>query len=284
MNHLPLRNENGLTEEEFLKAYNPQDYDQPSATVDMAVFTCQPSDEKSNAVLQLLLIQRKDHPCIGQWALPGGFVEIDETLETAASRELEEEASIKPAYLEQFHTWSDVHRDPRTRIIGTSFIGIAHKESVTIQAGDDAQAAKWFDVHYAIKEAFQPGRQNTCLKKKINLTLTCEETRLSAEIEIEKKPSGNGFKTKKIVHHLDGIAFDHGEIIESALSLLKSNLLRENLLFLFMGPQFTLASLYETYSAISETKMDYTAFISKVSKKVIPLNNTAQTFIFNHFI
>src|SRR4051812_6737594 len=93
----------------------------------------------------LLLIERKNDPFKGQWALPGGFVEEDEDLETAAKRELEEETGIMIPSLEQLYTFGAPGRDPRGRTISVAYIGIL-KEKTEPQAGDDAARARWFDV------------------------------------------------------------------------------------------------------------------------------------------
>ena len=85
-----LVDENGLTEEEFLSQYQPRDYERPSVTVDMLIFAVDKSGENK----RLLLIKRKNHPYLGCWALPGGFVEMKESLREAAARELEEETGV----------------------------------------------------------------------------------------------------------------------------------------------------------------------------------------------
>ena len=80
---MELKNADGLTEKEFLEQYRPGDYEHPSVTVDMLIFAVDSKDEG----VDLLLIRRKNHPCIGKWAIPGGFVEMNESLEEAAARE-----------------------------------------------------------------------------------------------------------------------------------------------------------------------------------------------------
>ena len=92
---MELKNEDGLTEKEFLAQYRPGNYERPSVTVDMLIFAVDPEAEDEDP--ELLLIRRRNHPCIGQWAMPGGFVNMDESLEEAAARELEEETGITGA-------------------------------------------------------------------------------------------------------------------------------------------------------------------------------------------
>ena len=133
------RNASGQTEAEFLAAYDASKFERPSVTVDMVIF-CEN---------KVLLIKRANHPFIDTWALPGGFVEPNETCEQAASRELMEETGVK-AYPEQLRVYSDPKRDPRTRIITVAFTQILEKMPKT-EAGDDAADAKWFDISVSEK-------------------------------------------------------------------------------------------------------------------------------------
>lgn len=122
------------------------DWPRPMVSVDVAVFTF--SEDKAG----LLLINRKNEPFKGRWALPGGFVEIDEELEDAAARELAEETGLKGVPLEQLHTFGDVGRDPRGRQITIVFMGIAKSGQDKIKAGDDAAEAQWFDIEKLPKD------------------------------------------------------------------------------------------------------------------------------------
>lgn len=117
------------------------EYPRPMVTVDAIVFR-----KKENG-WQVLLIQRKNDPYKGMWALPGGFVDMDETLEEAVVRELEEEASIQFDGLTQLHAFSSIDRDPRGRNIGVMFYGVIEYDKSFAKAGDDAQEAKWFFIN-----------------------------------------------------------------------------------------------------------------------------------------
>ena len=114
------------------------DWPRPMVTVDAVVFAFFKGGPR------VLLINRGDEPFKGKWALPGGFVGIDEELEDAAARELAEETGLTDVLLEQMHTFGRCGRDPRGRQITIVFIGVATKTK--IQAGDDAQEAKWFEI------------------------------------------------------------------------------------------------------------------------------------------
>lgn len=108
-------------------------------TVDAVVFAIE------RGAVKVLLIRRDKEPFKGCWALPGGFVEMDEELEDAAARELSEETGLTEVRLRQMQTFGKCGRDPRGRNISVVFTGIAEKKS-RIKAGDDAAAARWFDV------------------------------------------------------------------------------------------------------------------------------------------
>ena len=95
---------------------------------------------------ELLLIERKNEPFKGQWALPGGFVDIDEEVEDAAARELGEETGLTAVRLEQMRTFSSVGRDPRGRVVTVVFMGIVTKGRNKLKAGDDAARARWFNI------------------------------------------------------------------------------------------------------------------------------------------
>ena len=116
------------------------DWPRPMVTVDAAVFSIFKDGPK------LLLIQRKYPPFEGQWAIPGGFIEMDEELADAAARELEEETGLTDIKLEQIHTFGGIGRDPRGRQITIVFMGIAKEGQTKITAGDDAEKAQWFDI------------------------------------------------------------------------------------------------------------------------------------------
>jgi 8-oxo-dGTP diphosphatase len=117
------------------------EYPRPAVSADIAVF------RQAGQSLEILLIRRKNPPFQGSWALPGGFLEIDETLEQTAARELEEETGLKDVDLKQFKTFSNVDRDPRTRVITTVFYGIVPLENSVAKSGDDAEKAEWFAVN-----------------------------------------------------------------------------------------------------------------------------------------
>lgn len=115
-------------------------YPYPAMTADCVVFGF---DGKQ---LHVLLIERGLEPYKGSWALPGGFMKIDETVEQCALRELKEETGVEDIYLEQFHVFSAVGRDPRERVVTVAFLALVRKSDFRLIAGDDAAGASWFEL------------------------------------------------------------------------------------------------------------------------------------------
>ncbi len=116
------------------------DHPHPAVTVDVAVLTIR-GDE-----LNALLIRRAADPFKGEWAFPGGFVDIDEGLEHAARRELREETGLEAGYLEQLHTFGDPDRDPRERVISVAYLALISSDRVEPRAASDAGSVGWFPV------------------------------------------------------------------------------------------------------------------------------------------
>ncbi len=124
------------------------EYPRAALTVDCIIF----SKEKDG--LKVLLIKRDKYPFEGMWAFPGGFVDIDETLEHAAERELKEETGLKNVELQQLHTFGAIDRDPRHRTVSVVYYGFADSSSIQIKAGSDARESRWFPVSGLPKLAF----------------------------------------------------------------------------------------------------------------------------------
>lgn len=123
-------------------------YPRPAVTVDLVIFTIAEND------LKVLLIRRAREPFKGKWALPGGFIEMEEALETAAARELEEEVGVSDVYLEQLYTFGEPKRDPRGRTISVSYFALVDATQQTIRAADDAADARWHSVFKPPRLAF----------------------------------------------------------------------------------------------------------------------------------
>ncbi len=123
-------------------------YPHPAVSTDIVIFTIQ--DQQ----LKVLLIRRASEPFKNGWALPGGFVEIDEDLEQAALRELREETGITGLYLEQLYTFGTPDRDPRERVITVSYYSLVPIDSLSVGAASDARELGWFDIDELPELAF----------------------------------------------------------------------------------------------------------------------------------
>jgi 8-oxo-dGTP diphosphatase len=123
-------------------------YERPALTVDCVVFGYE-EDE-----LKVLLIQRDIEPYKNVWALPGGFVRINETLEDAAIRELKEETSVENIYMEQLYSFGELNRDPRERVVTVSYYALVKLSEHKAKGGTDAADAKWYSIKDLPKLAF----------------------------------------------------------------------------------------------------------------------------------
>ncbi|GBO55613.1 nudix-related transcriptional regulator NrtR [Pseudanabaena sp. lw0831] len=125
------------------------EYPRPALTVDCIVFGLDAQQE-----LKVMLIQRDIPPFQGQWAIPGGFVRIEETLEAAALRELQEETGIQDVFLEQLYTFGNLDRDPRDRTVTVAYYALINLVEQKIKATTDAKDAAWFALSKIPKLAF----------------------------------------------------------------------------------------------------------------------------------
>jgi 8-oxo-dGTP diphosphatase len=123
------------------------EYPRPAVAVDVVIVT-------REARPRVLLIRRKHEPFKGCWAIPGGFVDIDEPLDAAARRELFEETSVRAKVLVQLHTFGDPQRDPRGRIISVTYLALLDADRLQPRARDDAAQVGWFSLRQPPKLAF----------------------------------------------------------------------------------------------------------------------------------
>jgi len=128
------------------------EFERPNLAVDCVVFGLDEED------LKIILIQRDLAPFQGRWAIPGGFVHIDESLEEAAIRELKEETGVQDVFLEQLYTFGDVKRDPRERVVSVAYYALVNLRDHEIKAATDARNAAWFSVDDLPSLAFDHNR------------------------------------------------------------------------------------------------------------------------------
>lgn len=138
------------------------EYPRPAVTVDCVIFGL------DGQQLKVLLIKRASDPHKGRWALPGGFVEMDEPLDAAARRELEEETGLTTGHIEQLHTFGDPGRDPRGRVITVAYWALTRLVAGSARAASDAKEVGWFAVSKPPRLAFDHAKV---------LTMACERLR-----------------------------------------------------------------------------------------------------------
>ena len=182
---------NGLTEAEFLNSYDSDRYPKPSLTADVILLRIMQED------MQVLLIRRGNHPCIGQWAFPGGFAEPGESIEQTAARELREETGVKNADLLPVGLFSRPGRDKRGWVVSQCFVSVL-PESAEARAGDDAAQAEWFSLSVCGDRVILVG------SAEIIFEYLCEEGEMVITPLSREK-----------------LAFDHGEMLVRALICLK---------------------------------------------------------------
>ena len=149
-------------------------YPRPAVTTDCVV--CSVTNHK----FEVLLVKRANEPFKDMWALPGGFLEENETLEGCACRELEEETGLSGVRLKQFEAFSEVNRDPRGRTISVAFVGEVEKEKCAPKAADDAKEVAWFALEKLPELAFD---HRTIIARAMSWYLMAEMLMLMSEEE-----------------------------------------------------------------------------------------------------
>lgn len=275
MKEILNKNRHGLTEEEYLKQYDSDIYKKPSFTVDMLIFTVM-DEEKENyrrlaeKSLKILLVKRGDHPYLGKWALPGGFVTVDESLDEAALRVLRNETNIDDIYIEQLYTWGEVNRDPRTRVISSSYMALVDSKSLSIKAGSDEVDAGWFNINYSLlQEKKIAVAKGYIYEQIVELKLWNDSEELFSKIKITESTDG---RINREIIDTEGLAFDHGKFIEYAIDRLRNKIEYTSLAFNLMPELFTLTELQQVYEVIQGKELLAAAFRRKIANMVIETN------------
>lgn len=278
MSEKEIKNKQGYTEKEFLKEYDASIYERPSVTVDMLVFTVLDKEKENyrrlpEKTLKILMIKRGDHPYMGQWALPGGFVSANESIDEAARRELKSETNVDNIYMEQLYTFGEVHRDPRTRVISCAYMALVDSSTLELRAGEDAEDAEWFNIKYSL---FQEKKvlleKGYSCEKLVKVTLWNENKELSAVVKILENAEGRVTKIDRQVIESNDIAFDHAKIIAYAIERLRNKVEYTSLAFNLMPELFTLTELQQVYEIILNKELLAAAFRRKIVGMVIETN------------
>lgn len=248
------------TEEEFLKDYNPKEFDQLSMTADILLISV--SDEESNnyrktskKMMSILLVKREDFPYKGKWCLPGEFLNPNtETLEDCAKRVLKNETNLSNIYLEQLYTYDAMNRDPRTRVVSTSYIALVDKNKLTEMINPNAS---WFDV------VLLDEKNNV-----VNITLDNGKDTIHLVIKKElREKTTDRYRFVEVKN--DALAFDHALVILAGLERLKNKLNYTDIVFNMMPEYFTLGELQQVYEVILNKKLLDPAFRRIIASKVV---------------
>lgn len=265
------RNADGLTEEEFLAGYDAGKYERPSNTVDMLLFTIDnkdPDDIRKDAEkeIKILLIKRKNHPDIHKWALPGGFVSMDENLDAAAYRELAEETNVTNVYMEQLYTFGEVGRDKRTRVISIAYMALTPRDNIRPIAGDDAEDVAWFSVEK---------RQVNDTRHEIVISSAELDLRYVYTVDITFRKNGVVSVPIPKIHATEEnsrIAFDHIEMINTGIDRLRNKVEYMPIAFNLVPEKFTLNEIQKVYEVILGKKLVKQNFRKWVDKFVEELD------------
>ncbi|MVB10181.1 NUDIX domain protein [Caprobacter fermentans] len=277
-----LRNEDGLTEQEFLRQYDVTRYQRPSVSVDLLLFTVVNGPKFNYRKLpekevKVLMVKRGNHPFIGQWALPGGFMSVNESLDDAAYRELKEEVNVSDIYMEQLYTWGNVDRDPRTRVISCSYMSLVDSSQLQIKAGGGAWDARWFTLGYEMQEE----KKEVCsggylFENLVKLTLSGNDETLSAVIGTQKRIVGRCKTLQCRTVENSGIAFDHAMVIQYGLERLRNKIEYTDIAFNLMPRYFTLTELQQVYEVILGKELLKANFRRKIADMVIETNRVTK--------
>lgn len=248
---------NYKSEEEFLKDYDSSKFEKLSMTTDILIFSV--SDEVQENYRKLtkkhfsvLLVKRDNYPFKDKWCLPGGFVRIDEDIEDSAKRILATETNLHDIYLEQLYTFGNPNRDPRMRVVSTSYMALIDKNRLNEQI---TKNASWFNV--MILED----------KNTIDITLDngTEEIKFKIGKTLKEKTTD---RYKYSIISNDKLAFDHPLVIASGISRLKNKLEYTDIVFNMMPEYFTLGDLQQVYEIILGRKLLDPAFRRIIANKV----------------
>lgn len=245
------------SEEAFLKDYDSSVFEKLSMTTDILIMSVSNEDtgnyrKLSEKKFSILLVKRDNYPFKDKWCLPGGFVGIDETLDEAAKRVLKTETNLKDIYIEQLYTFSGIKRDPRMRVISTSYMALVDKNRLMDKLSANAS---WFNVFMLEDE------------KSYNVTLDngIEEIKFVVGKKLRNKTTDR--YDFNIIKN-DKLAFDHPLVIVSGIERLKNKIEYTDIVFNMMPKYFTLGELQQVYEVILGKKLLDPAFRRIIANKV----------------
>lgn len=274
-----MRDHERLNEQEFLKTYDVSQFERPSVTVDMLIFTVVDEEENNyrklpEKALKVLLVKRGQHPYFGQWALPGGFVGIQESLDEAALKVLKNETNVDNVYLEQLYTWGGVNRDPRTRVISTSYLSLVDCSTLNVHAGNNTSDAKWFSVNdNVLEEKITNTVNGQIFERMVEINFANGDEQLRTSLKVKTEVQGRISKSSSTIINNDGVAFDHPTIIHYGLERLRNKIEYTDIAFNLMPDLFTLTELQQVYEVILNKELLKANFRRKIASLVIETND-----------
>ena len=246
------------SEDEFLKNYNPMDYPNFAVSTDILVFGISSVDDVNYKKLDekkmsVLLVKRDSYPFKNKWCLPGGFVKVDEELENAPKRILKNETGLDNIYLEQLYTFGSVHRDPRMRVISSSYMALIDKDTINSRLDDNTS---WFDIIKIIEK-------DDIVT--IYLSDNIDEIKFSIRKELRELTTD---RYSFYITENKFLAFDNPLVILSGLERLKNKIEYTDIVFNMMPEYFTLGELQKVYEVILGKKLLDPAFRRIIANKV----------------
>ncbi len=243
-------------EKEFLDNYDSSQFEKLSVTTDILIFSI--SDEETSNYrkttkkhMSVLLVKRNDYPYKDKWCLPGGFLKIDENLDECPARILEKETNLKNIYLEQLYTFGEAKRDPRMRIISSSYMALVDKRQYNESLSENAS---WFNVSYE--------------EDKDRAIIMLDNNEEQINLKITKKLYEKTTDRYQFIDNDNILAFDHSIIILSGLNRLKNKLEYTDIVFNMMPKYFTLGELQQVYEVILNKTLLAPAFRRIIADKV----------------
>ena len=246
------------TEEEFLKDYDSSVFEKLSMTTDIAMISVSNEDinnyrKNDKKRMSVLLVKRKDYPYKDKWCLPGGFLNPkDETLEQCARRVLKRETNLSNIYLEQLYTFDGINRDPRLRVVSTSFVALVDKAKLE----EKVEQASWFNF-ISVEEK----------NNNVKITLSNNEEIIDFTIKkVLRERTTDRYQFVTVENQ--SLAFDHDLVILAAIERIKNKANYTDIIFNMMPEYFTLGELQQVYEVILNKKLLDPAFRRIIANKV----------------
>ena len=242
---------------EFLNKYDENKYQRPSVTSDVLIFTTEDKKEENSRKvprkgMQVLLIKRDNYPDMGKWAIPGGFVNIKESLEDGAIRTLKEETGVENVYIEQLYTFGEVNRDNRTRVISVGNLALVSKEKIRYSKDNLVKESKWFWID---KELVSTKTDEKFMTNTWILSIKSEDENTKIKYEILEQTERTILRKNKKIYKLleessEELAFDHYNILDIGIDRLRNKIEYTQVAFNLLPRLFTVKELQYVYEGI----------------------------------